>query len=236
MIRPYCLSLVGLVFCLQPNASVLAAEKESTVAQAENAGHEKSAPDSCCLEKERTVPCICLRYPFFNMGGTYLYYAEQYEACEDENDCIDPTIVYYEAPAGEPGETCPFCSHRRGAKHSDVKLAEPKPAPYNAADFRKDLYQDDPSSPDPLKLDFSVGDSRLVEFISPRGAKIRAKIFLVRLKASDGEALFLAFGCEVRESSDQPDFYVGKVSQHGTHRYLYELDLGAVTYVVISSR
>ncbi len=182
--------------------------------------------------------CICDKYPVFDLGGAWLFYADLYDSCDN---CINPTTVWdIETPPYQT-YTCPDCHGFFAGSAKPVKLSQRKPWPYTKAQFFSDLYQilDIPELKD-LRLDYTVeGDGKTIEFFVD-GSPIYANVFLISVKPVGHELIVGGLGIEVEPPpSTVPAEGIFKVFNVATHPHMdhaYDVQIGLVTYLVVTAQ
>jgi hypothetical protein len=186
--------------------------------------------------------CICDRYPFLSLGGSWLFYSLEYESCADSSYCHSPQTVFNEQyPPYDTLEVCPSCNP--WGVTSDPRLTFPKPPTYSRADFYRDLYQRGdihvselrPPEFANINVGYDVRDDMTVDF-NIDGKQILAKLFLVRLKPHDDQIQEFAFGVEIAGTSPPPVYHVHRVKKKDGFKHLYDVQVGAINYVVITAQ
>ena len=231
-----------------PKAVATAADTKARTATAKTSTScdcQLSSAGNAKGRKTYADSCICDKYPVFDLGGAWLFYADLYDICPY---CEMPETVYdVEAPPYHV-DTCPNCNFwgsARDAKSEAPQLARAKPWAYTKLDFFNDLYQKGDikgGAFDNLQLDYAVEDSGkpVSFFIKGNGIPVYAKVFLLSVKPANHEMIVGALGVETDAppAGTPPEnvYSASRASPHNGWKHAYDVKLGPVTYLIITAQ
>jgi hypothetical protein len=186
------------------------------------------APSSQAGGKAPYSLCKCIQFIWVTFPDFYIYYTIQYQdSCDEFLDCNGGYPAWLGDSVLLPNEDCPDCdiarfSHENANK---IKLAAPLEQTYHLS---ANVYKDTTA--------VFANDLTQMGYIKTPSGKLLVKTFLAKATPkAGGKTVPLAFGVEVKGTTDKPDFAV-VASNHENQPYLYEFTVGTVKYVAIVSK
>jgi hypothetical protein len=183
--------------------------------------------------------CVCIQFPYLNLGSYTLYYAHQFEDCPP-TACNEFEPIYVAGPPGLEPDECPDGCYSARLANSDKY--EPKlPLPVDAnwdihyAGMRK--------QPKYTLLTEQIAVTplyyRVYKFKHPTSNDfVRTKVYFMEVTLKNGKKQkpqLIAFGLEVQDDGSDA-VLIKSARRHGMiDRYVYEFEIETTKCVVLTS-